>query len=350
MPRKTFQNKITTAELYEKINPQNLKLMDSFLRAKNISASDSTIRNYRSDLTIFFTWILLYADNKFFVDLKKSNFIDFFAYCVVGLKWGGNRFNRMRSALSSMSTHIERVMDDEYPLFKNIVIKSVETSKSENVRNKTVFSEEQIDVLLKNLWDRKKYQEVCWFALAIASGARFSELLRFTTDIIDLDHTVFNDLFIACKKPIKTKGRTKTGKMLTKYIIKKLFAPYYMAWIPERRKVMDKGHQSHSSLFVKPDGTPAQEGTVRSWIKDYETIVGVPFYPHALRHYAATYLSKQGMPHDFIKEIFGWESGDMVDIYDDTTFADKNWSELDKLESGLNKTRSITEEEIPPVS
>jgi hypothetical protein len=53
------------------------------------------------------------------------------------------------------------------------------------------------------------------------------------------------------------------------------------------------------------------------------------------------------MPHEFIQQIFGWESADMVKVYDDTTFADKSWKELIKMQEEIDKMKSVPEENPP---
>jgi integrase len=207
------------------------------------------------------------------------------------------------------------------------------------VREKTILTEEQIKSVFDYFLEKKDFQLMCWFALAIASGSRFSELLRFKTDIINENNTAFEGLFLETLRPVKSKGRTKTGKLLTKYIIKDVFWPYYQLWLPERDAIMKKNNKEHDFIFIKSNGEPAKEGVARGWANKIEEFLGVPFYPHCARHYATSYLSKIGLPYDLIKEILGWASTSMVEIYDDQTAKDKNWKELDNLTKELNKNK-----------
>ncbi len=339
MPRATFRKQITSEELYSQINPKNIKLMERFLREKDTRSSDMTVKGYRSDLEIFLTWNLLHNENKFFCDIKKLEFSEFFSYVVSDLHWGSARFSRVRSVLSTLSQFIEKFFDDEYPAFRNVILKAVESMPKVPTREKTILSEEQVNGLLKHLVENNQKQGACWLALAIASGSRFSELLRFTTDILDRNATAFDGIFLETLKKIKTKGRTKQGKLLTKYIIKDIFLPYYDAWLIEREKILKEKEKYHTYIFVKQDGTPCEESTVRYWIGKFEDYLGVPFYPHCLRHFYTTYLAKIGLPHPLIKEIAGWESEGMVSLYDDVQAKDKSWKELENLKEHLNKTK-----------
>lgn len=331
MTRKTYKKIIVTNELLEKINIKNKKLVEAFLKEKNTRASDTTIEAYRSDLNIFFCWNAEQNSNKEFTEIRKLEFADFFSFATSELQWKSARFGRCRATLSSFSQFIEKFYDDEYPNFRNMILKVVENMPKDAAREKTVLSEEDILKLLAHL-EEKDIQQAMWLALAVASGARFSELFRFDLDVIDLNKTAYDGIFLETSKQIKTKGRTKTGKMLYKYIIKDIFLPYYEKWIPKRKEIMEaNGVEEHNKLFIRLDGSPAVVGTVRSWINGMDRFMDKPLYAHSLRHYVVTYLSKKGIPQQLIKDLMGWSSVNMVEIYNDLTSKDIEWKELQKL-------------------
>jgi site-specific recombinase XerD len=301
MGRKTFRKITTSEELINQINTKNKKIIERFLKEKNTRCSDGTIEAYQSDLNIFFVWNLQENENRFFVEIKKIQFADFFSYCVSELKWGSARFSRMKSCLSTLSEFIVKYYDEEYPTFRNVILKAIESMPKNPTREKTILSEKQINDLLNHLKvTLNKPQEACLLALAIGSGARIAELARFTTDIIDENNTAFEDMFLETLKPIKTKGRTKTGKLLIKYIIKDIFMPYYSDWLVEREKIMKENNKEHTSIFIKRDGEPATVDTLRCWMEKWDKYLDVPFYAHALRHYIVTHLTRLGLGSDFI--------------------------------------------------
>ena len=330
MPRKTYRNKITSDELTAQINPDNMDLMKKFLKDKQIRTSLKTITVYESNLIMFFTWNLLNNKNKKFTDIKKLEFSEFFSFASDELKLGSARLNNIRSTLSSLSNFIEKFYDEEYPDFRNVILNIIESSPKEVRREKTILSDEQIEDLLKYL-SKKDSQQACWLALAITSGARFSELLHFETDLIDENRTAFGDLFLETTRQIKTKGRGKSGKLLYKYILKDKFVPFYRKWIKERENILKEKGLNHNCLFIKQDGSPATGPTIRGWIEGFEKYLGVPFYAHALRHYLVTLFSKKNIPPFLIKEIMGWSSLEMVQIYDDSTAKDREYKELQNL-------------------
>jgi integrase len=330
MPRHTFRLKITSPELLSKINKQNLDIMERFLKEKSTRTSPATIIVYRSNLTIFFTWNLLHNENKFFIDIKKLEFADFFSFSVDELKVGSSKLNNMRSVLSSFSTFIEKFYDTEYPNFRNVILKVVESSPKEVRREKAILTPEQVEGLLEYLKKNNK-QQACWLALAVTSGARFAELLSFQTNMIEENRTAFGDLFLETTRKIKTKGRGKSGKLLYKYILRDKFLPYYNDWLKERSKVLKNKGMEHDYLFIKNNGMPATDATIRGWIENFENHLKVPFYAHSIRHYLTTLLSKKNIPHMLIKEIMGWSSIQMVEVYDDTSARDKEYPELENL-------------------
>lgn len=330
MTRTTFKKIIVTPELIKQINPENQKIVSRFLKEKATRTSPATIKNYRSCANIFFVWNFLHNDNKLFTDIKKLEFSDFFSFTVEELQWGSARNNGMRSFLSSLSIFIEKFLDSEYPTFRNIVLKTIESVPKEFRREKTILTDEQVEGLLAHLAETDS-QKACWVALAVYSGSRFAELLRFTTDLLDENNTAFGDLFLETKIKIKTKGRGREGKMLFKYILKEKFLPYYKKWLEERNDILSKNKQDHNKLFIKDNGEPATDGTIRSWVNSIENFLGGSFYPHCLRHFLVTELAKKKIPPQLIKDLVGWSNLEMVSLYDDTTSKDKVWLELDNL-------------------
>lgn len=343
MARKTYRKIITSPELIEKINPENTQLVERFLRNFNTKRSDGSVVSYTSNYNIFFVWNLLYNDNKFFIDIKKSELIDFFDYGVTDLKWSPNRYAQMWSSLSSLSNYIENILDEKYPNFRNIVKKIEKLSKSP-VREKSVFTKDELDSLANWLMENELYQEICLLRLIMGSGSRASELIRFTTELIDINNTAFDDLFLETTKEMKVKGRGKTGKKIYRYIIKDLFVDDYLKWLELRNKIIEENNQDHSFVFIKKDGTPAQLSTIRSWMEKWERFLlekyNKVWYPHAGRHFWTTYLLSIGLEEKLVQELQQWTTSDMVGIYNDMTAKDRTWKGLDKLKEHLSKDKS----------
>ena len=332
MPRKTFSKRITSEKLISKILPSNLDLMEQFLKDKSIRTSEKTITVYRSNLNIFFVWNTEHNKNKRFTDIRKIEFSNFFSFASDELKLGSSRLNNLRSTLSSFSDFIEKFYDDVYPEFRNVILKVIESSPKEERREKTILKDEQVEELLEHLKNTDA-QQACWLALAISSGARFSELLAFEIDLIDENKTAFGDLFLETTRQIKTKGRGKSGKLLYKYVLRDKFLPFFRVWLQERAIIQAKTGNVNNRLFIRPDGNPATTSLIQGWIRGFENYLGVPVYAHSFRHYFVTLLSRKNIPHHLIKAIVGWEDISMVEIYNDQTIGEMDFPELENLKN-----------------
>ena len=330
MARKTYRKIITSNELIKKINKNNKELVNKFLKTKSRDLSPKTINVYKSNLNIFFVWNLEYNKNKYFTEIKKLEFSDFFNYAASEMDMGSARLNNMRSTLSSLSIFIEKFYDEDYPDFRNVILSIIDSAPKEQRREKTILTDEQVEDLLNHLSETNS-QQACWLALAVCSGARFSELLNFEVDLIDRDKTAFGDLFLETTRPIRTKGRGKAGKMLHKYILRDKFMPFFDDWAEKRATILKKNKTSNNSLFIRPDGKPATKSTVQSWTRGFGKYLGVNIYTHSFRHYFVTLLSRKNIPPNFIQAIMGWSSTQMVEVYNDQTISEMDFPELENL-------------------
>lgn len=333
MARKTVYNAIVNEDNYGEVCQENKDLLDEFLEyCQSTDKSPLTITNYKSDIKICFIWSLAFNKNKFFADFNKRDFMKYQNYLLNTLNLSPNRIRRLRSSLSSMANFIENILDDEYEDYRNIVNK-IPAPVKEAVREKTVLSDEQAQGLLDELVANKQYQRACAFALAWASGSRKSELLRFKISYFTDENIVYGSLYKTPEK-IKTKGRGKNGKMLNRFVLVNKFKPYFDLWMEERKRLGIVG----DDLFMTMQGDeckPMKPSTLSSWTIYFSKILDVDFYFHCLRHNFTTGLSQAGVPASVIKDIIGWTSLEMVNLYDDTEIDDKLQMYFD--ENGIKK-------------
>lgn len=320
MARKTRKEQQTTPELIAQVSKENKNLVKEFIEyLKATAKSPTTIHAYSNDLDLFFVWNLQNNNNKFFVDFTKRDVMRYQNYLVNELELSPNRVRRRKATLSSLSNFIESMMDDLYDNYKPIINKIPSPPKQE-VREKTVLEDEQIESLLNNLVEKKQYQKACILALAISSGSRKSELLRFKVSYFTEENIIYNSLYKTPEK-IKTKGRSM-GKYINKYVIVAKFKPYFDLWMKQREEL---GITSDELFMNKRDGEwkPLQITGVDSYAESFSKILGIDFYWHSCRHYFTTAMSKCNIPASVIKDIVGWENVAMVDIYDDTEVDDE---------------------------
>lgn len=313
MARKTKRNNITDCESLASINSENARLISDFMEyLRSTQKSETTIAVYLNDLQIAMVWCLKHNGNKIFTKWTKRDIISFQGWLVNENENSPARVRRIKATLSSLSNYIESVCDDEFPGFRNIIHK-VESPVAQPVREKTILTDEQLDGLLEQLSSTGEHEKACMLALAMCSGRRKSELVRFKASYFDDKNIIYGSLY-KTPETVKTKGRGK-GKFLYCYTLAKKFKPYYDAWMQERR---EKNVESEWLFPSKSDSSQHMSAqTLNSWAQTFTRLMGVDFYWHCLRHAFCTRLVRAGLPDGVIQDIIGWSSADMLRIYTD---------------------------------
>ena len=152
MGRTTVYNDNLTKD-YDKVSNENKQLVKDFIQyCKSNDKSPQTIHQYTEWLKVFFCWNYKENSDKFFVNLKKRDFVHYIGY-LRDLGLSSNRIMTLKSALSSLSNEIELLYEDEYPSFHN-QLRGLEAIHKSAVREKTILTTEQVNNILKdsNLW------------------------------------------------------------------------------------------------------------------------------------------------------------------------------------------------------
>ncbi len=318
MPRKTKMNDLTSPELVKKVNPENLRLKNDFLEyLRSVQRSPGTIRGYENDLDIFFVFCMQRLGDKNFAKVTKRDLVTFQNWLINENGNSPSRVRRIKSAISSLSNYVEAILDDEdeFKDFRSIVRK-IESPVNQPVRDKTVLSEEQLQTLLDKLTEEGKYEKACMLALAMFSGRRKSELVRFRVGDFKDANLVCGGALYKTSETMKTKG-FGLGKYIYCYTLAKDFKPYLDRWLAQREK------DNIESEWLFPDKEdPTQQlkpETLNSWAISFGKMLDLDFYWHSLRHFFTTQLARSGLPDGVIQEIVGWSSSDMVKLYKDLT-------------------------------
>lgn len=316
MARKTRMNNLTSPELLDQVNPDNMRLKNDFLDyLRSVQRSPGTIAGYSNDLDIFFVWVLQNAKNKPFVNITKRDIVAYQGWLINANENSSSRVRRLKAAISSLSNYCENILSDDEPEFQSFrsIVKKIENPALQPVREKTVWEDAELEDLLNQLVERKAFDKACYLALAMYSGRRKAELCRFKVSDFDDSRLVCGGALYK-SAPIKTKGRSG-GKYIPCYTLAKKFRPYFQMWMAERDRL---GIESEWLFPVKDN--PAEHigtSTVNSWAETFTRISGKDFYAHSIRHYFTTSLARAGIPDGVIQSIVAWESSDMVRLYTD---------------------------------
>ncbi len=312
--RQVVQHRFVTAEIKAKFNPENVKLGQSFLMYKQTTdRSATTVRSYGQDLNVIWYWNWLKNENKSFYEWTKQEIIAFQAWCLDDCQHSTARVHRLKAVIASMSNFVEDILDTEHPDFKKVSHKIPNPIITPKL-DKSVFTMHDINVLLGYLTFHCQYRKACCLALAICSGRRKSELMRFKLSDFTDERLVCNGALYK-SAPIRTKGRGREGKKLECFVLAKQFKPYLDRWLAYRER-----HNIHSEWLFPTSGdmnTALSPSTLNDWSVEFSELTPLPFYWHAMRHLTATNFKRAGVPDSVIVEYFGWTTSDMLKVYND---------------------------------
>ena len=321
--RTTVYNEITSQKKLEEVNKENLQLEDDFLEyLVSTDKASSTIGQYRAVLHIFWCWNLESNNNKSFVALTKREIARFQNNALNVWGWSPRRIRMVKSVMRSLENYILNILDEEYPEYKKIWDK-IESPVNEAVREKSVFTIEELQGLLDYLVENKYYMRACLLSLAMNSGRRKAELVRFKVSYFDDKNLICHGALYKTPEKITTKGKGAKGKLLYVYTLAKPFKPYLDLWLQERERLNIRSdwlfpQYSNGQWLDKP----IQTSTIDSYSRAFSNCLGRPFYIHSMRHFYTTNLSEQGIPDNVIKDIVGWSDIGLVDVYRDTEAED----------------------------
>lgn len=310
--RKTKRLPPITDDEYALVNKNNRDLVEDFLMyCESIDRAKTTITGYRSDLKIWMVWFKDNLDNKDFIEIQKRDVVKFQNWCIKQ-EMSPARIRGLRSAASSLSNYIRNILDEKD--FFNI-INEIPAPALSPVRDKTILSEEQIEKLLDDLTEQEKYQHACFVAILAASGMRKSEVIQCNVDWFVGDNVkIYEGMYVSPE--IRTKGKGKLGKPMKKYIIQDVADKYLKAWLKERESL---GIECDSLFVIRRQGewSGIQSSTVDSWMDLFSRLTGEICYAHAFRHYAGTWLKRNGVSIDVIRDFFGHNDSATTEIYID---------------------------------
>jgi len=273
----------------------------------------STIENYKSNLRIFSSFL---QDNN--VDVKDVDYKvlrDFIGYLKNERNNSLKRIANYFSALSSFFDYIivEGIVGgNPVPPVRKRYLRGYKKHSPQGQRR--AISVEDMAMLVYSILDIKYRALSVLFA---KTGIRRGELIRLDVDDID-----WKDLSIMLKPCAKRSNR--------KVFFDDECARVLKQWI-ERRNQLDIARRN-PALFISKKGTRLQRSQITRKINVYAERVGLHnpeskrledrFSPHYFRHWFTTWLLRNGMPRDYVKELRGDSRKDAIDIYNHINYED----------------------------
>lgn len=171
------RNNIYKDSIYAQVNKENKQILkDYILEMKSKRRSEKTIYQYVADIKMFFCWSFEEVDNKSILRMKKRDFRRFF----LELQDNGAssaRINRVQCALRNMLEFCTND-DDEYEDYEINAMKSIKGLQKEEVREIYFLTDEQIDIIINYLINKKQYQKALYISLSYDSAGRRNEVYQ----------------------------------------------------------------------------------------------------------------------------------------------------------------------------
>ena len=267
--------------------------------------SPNTIKGYKSDLNLFFKFLLCNRKNptdmeqitdKFISEIQLQELHNFVKYLEVERENGANARSRKISSLKSFFEYLQKM-----GRIKNNPTINLEMPEIKK-ENPTYLTLKQCQKLLKSVSGDFKERDYCIITLFLNCGLRISELCNINID--DIQDDILK---------VTGKGNKQRSIPLNDMCIKSL-KNYLKVRNKDLNKIKDK-----DALFLSKNYTRISTSGVNNAIKKHMKKARLnpnKYTPHKLRHTAATLMLKYGnVDIRSIQEILGHESVSTTQIY-----------------------------------
>lgn len=253
--------------------------------------SEETIKNYRSDLILFFSRL----NKEDTEDLREKDLEEF-------VRLESRRLLSTSSILRRVSVvrSFYRFLDMEGII--NLEIKKFETPKQGN-RLPVVLSVEEVEDLLNapDITTKDGLRDKAMLELMYSSGLRVSEIIS-----LKLKDLNFQDGVIK----IHGKGNKERVVPVNEYALD--FVSEYVTTVRRQNKGRNK-----PEIFLNKYGEPLSRQFFFMRVKKYAEIAGITktISPHTLRHSFATHMLENNADLRAVQEMLGHENIATTEIY-----------------------------------
>lgn len=169
--------KLFNQATYDKVNNDNKMLLEDYiLELQANGKSEKTIYQYTADIKAFYCWLYINQKNEYILDSRKRTFRKFMLSMIEN-GTSHNRINRFQSSIRNLLEFAAQD-DDEYEDYEINVMKSIKGLEKEPVRDIVFLTDDQINIILNYLMEKKKYQQALYLSLSYDSAARRNEILQ----------------------------------------------------------------------------------------------------------------------------------------------------------------------------
>ena len=319
---------MTTTELAANHRESLDRYLSQLQHGRGLSAH--TIRNYRSDLTHFLTWL---EDSNVRLDqLGRANYREYLAALQSeGIAEASVR--RRASTIRSFTRHLNRTSE----LQRDPLVLAA-TPKATS-RLPTVLNEDDIDALLSapDVSTPSGIRDRAMLEVLYGAGLRVSELVGMRTTDHDADQNA-----------IRVLGKGDKQRMA---LLGKSARHWLQRYMRDARPLL-LSEKSLDWLWLNRFGGPLSARAVQLSVRRHAQRAGLPddVHPHLLRHSFATHMLDGGADVRVVQELLGHASVSTTQIYTHVTDAarrDTIEHALDGIADLLRERRSRDVEDEP---
>lgn len=266
------RNSFYNEEIFKQVNSKNIEILEDYiLEMKSTGKSEKTIYQYVADIKMFYCYSFKVTGNKSILDLKKRDFRRFF----LALQDNGassSRINRVQCSLRNMLEFVTND-DDMYEEYEINAMKGIKGLQKEEVREIHFLTNEQIELIINKLIEKKKYQQALYLSISYESAARRNEVFQ-----------IKKDGFLDGNKTNEVIGKRGKKFQLLYFTRSKEIAEMYFE---------QRGEDEIDSLWITGRGEqkkPAKYETLYNWTVSFRKVLEneideyIDFNPHSFRH------------------------------------------------------------------
>ena len=325
-----------TEEEWLQCNEYNRNIVEEFL-LNSPQLSDQTKKAYKSNLMIWFNWVRQFLNNKSQYEIKSIEYMKYQNW-LISMDHSSSDIANKRAAVSTLNNYIMLYYSDDFPTFRNFIVKGMPKPEKSFVNEKNPPTKEEFLHIVDVMKERGDWQKVAYLLYTFDTGCRRAESIQLLKEVIDYppiikDKVIHNEdgtsevktIKYYYSNPTRCKGRGKTGKV-RKLVFSEETLDAIKKWLEIR------GNDDCPYVFVSyKDGNVKQiaETTINKWATNvFSPILGRRFHPHILREAKATIsVVEEGKNISAVQRLLGHESSSTTEIY---VIADLD-EELDEL-------------------
>jgi integrase len=281
-------------QTWEKVHEDNKSILNDYiLELKSKKKSQGTIYQYTADIRAFFCWVHDNLKNKPILELKKRDFRKFFLFLE---EKSPARINRVQCSIRNLLEFCTQD-DDEYEEYEINIMRNIKGLEKEKVRDIYFLTNEQIEMIINYLLDKKQYQKALYLSMSYESAGRRNEL-----------HQVLKNNFLEDNKTNIVQGKRGKKFPLLYFSKSKEIAKLYFE---------QRGEDKIDNMWIVGKGEnkkPASYETLYNWVMGFRDVLealtdeDIEFNPHSLRHSA---LENYGEGSHYVLKELGIEKLDI---------------------------------------